>query len=296
MLLVLSIFTFASVALLTIGVAPYAAGFWDEIRRAYRTEEMGSKSAPDILRRVYPLLKVLAKYNGRIRAIKYKDRLQELLRQAGGPMEIRVDEFIGICEISAVVVLVFALVLLKGLIGMSLWICVVFGIVGFFLPIFWLSSYVENRLMSIHRQLPYMVDLLVMAMEAGSSFLEALSIYIQDNRKEVLAEEFTLFLSEMNLGKTRREALTNVANRVGSDEVRSFALAIIQGEEMGTPLGALFRIYADGMRLKRTQRAEKMAGEAAVKILGPSMLMMVAVVLLVLGPVLIKFIRGEMIF
>lgn len=296
MLLIISISTLASVILLTVGVAPYVSNFWAEVRRAYQTERISSRSAPEILQLVYPLLKVLAKYNRRLQMVKHKWKLQELLRQAGAPNELRADEFIGICELSALAVLVLGTLLLKGVLGMSIVICFLIGIGGYFIPVLWLSSYVENRLTTIHRQLPYMVDLLVMAMEAGSSFLEALGIYIQDNRKEALAQEFALFLSEINLGKTRTEALTNLADRVGSEELRSFVLAVNQGEEMGTPLGALLRIYSDGLRLKRTQRAEKIAGESAVKILGPSMMIMVAVVLLVLGPVLVKYIRGELIF
>ena len=296
MLLLLSLTTFASVVLLTVGLAPHISNFWGEVRRAYQTEGMVSSDIPDILRLIYPLLKVLARYNKSFHLARRKEKLMELLRQAGAPIEIQADELIGICELSAAASLVLATLLLKGLLGMSFYFCLAIGVGGFFIPVLWLSSYVENRLLSVHRQMPYMVDLLVMSMEAGSSFLEALSIYIQDNRKDELAEEFSYFISEMNLGKTRREALTHLADRVGSEEVRSFALTITQGEEMGTPLGALLRIYADGMRLKRSQRAEKMAGEAAVKILGPSMLMMIAVVLLVLGPILIKYVRGELIF
>ena len=294
-LVILSISIFTSVLLLTFGVAPYVKRFRGEVIRAYQAEELRSKSAPNLLKAVYPLLKALAQYNKQMELRKRKARYEHLLEQAGAPNEIGADEFIGVGVLSALSVFVFALLLLKGLVGMSIWFCVAVGAGGYFLPGIWLSSFVSTRLVAIHRQLPYMLDLVVMAMEAGSSFLEALGIYIQDNRTDALAEEFNFFVSEIQLGKTRREALINLADRVGSDEVRSFALAIIQGEELGTPLGTLLRVYSDGMRVKRTQSAEKIAGEAAVKILGPSMLMMIAVVLLVLGPIIIKYIRGEMI-
>jgi tight adherence protein C len=294
-LIVFSILIFTSVVLVTLGVGPHIAKFRDDVSRAYLTEQLASQSAPALLRSFYPLLKVLGQYNKGLDLRKRKLKYEKLLEQAGAPNEIGADEFLGIAELCAAAVLIFSILLLKGVLGMSIWFCLAISVGGFFLPGLWLASYVGSRLVAVHRQLPYMLDLLVMAMEAGSSFLEALGIYIQDNRQEPLAEEFSLFLSEINLGKTRREALSNLADRVGSDEVRSFALALIQGEEMGTPLGALLRIYSDGMRLKRTQSAEKLAGEAAVKILGPSMLMMIAVVLLVLGPIIVKYTRGEMI-
>lgn len=292
-ILAVSISAFFSVFLLTLGAGPYVSSFWNEVQRAYRVEALSS-SAPQLLQVIYPLLKVLARYNRRLPLTDHKAKLQKRLRQAGAAIEIAPDEFIGICQLSAFASLAFAVLLLKAVLGMSLFVCFLVAVGGYFLPVLWLNSYVEDRLIGIHRQLPYVVDLLVMAMEAGSTFLEALSIYIQDNRNETLAEEFSLFVSEINLGTTRKEALTNLSDRIGSEEIKSFALAIIQGEEMGTPLGVLLRIYADGMRLKRTQRAEKIAGEAAVKILGPTMTIMVAIVLLVLGPVLIKYIRGEL--
>jgi len=291
-LIILSICTCTAVVFFTLGVQPVIVRFWRAVRRAYRSEELQAEREAPLLRTFYPLIHVIARYNHNTWWGKHKNRLRVLLRQAGAPIEIQAEEFMAVGELSAGACCLLALLVLKGVFGLPLVLCLLLGFGGYFIPTVWLRSYVEDRRAAIHRQLPYMIDLLVMAMEAGSSFLDALAIYIRDHRAEALAEEWTLFLNELNLGRTRREALMNLAERVGSDDIRSLAVTVTQGEEMGTPLGVLLRVYADGLRLKRSQRAEQVAGEAAVRILGPSMLVMVAVVLLVLGPILIKYIRG----
>ena len=294
MLIIVSVCTFAAVILLTLGIQPVIATFWNAVRRAYRTEEFHSERATPLLRAVYPLVHVVAQYNRGGRWAKHKGRVQTLLRQAGGPIEIQAEEFMAICELVATAIFVLALLVVKGLVGLPVVLCVFLGAGGYVVPLLWLRSYVEDRRTAMQRQLPYMIDLVVMVMEAGSLFLDAVAMYIRDHQSEALADEWRLFLSEINLGKTRREALLNLADRAASEDIRSLAVTITQGEEMGTPLGVLLRVYADGMRVKRTQRSEKLAGEAAVRILGPSMLVMIAVVLLILGPILIKYIRGGM--
>lgn len=296
MLIVVSLCTFVAVVLLALAILPALVHFWSAVRRAYQTGDLSSERAAPLLRAVYPLVLVMAHYQRRDHHTRRKARLQELLQQAGGPIEIKAEELRAICLLFASVIFLLTLLVLKGLLGASWLICLLLAVGGYFVPILWLRSYVEDRRTAMHRQLPYMIDLVVMAMEAGSLFLDALEIYIRDHQEETLAEEWRLFISEITLGKTRREALHNLAERVGSEDLRSLAVTVAQGEEMGTPLGVLLRVYADGLRLKRTQRAERLAGEAAVRILGPSMLMMGAVVLLILGPILVKYIRGDGLF
>ena len=92
------------------------------------------------------------------------------------------------------------------------------------------------------------------------------------------------------MGKSRTAALDAMRDRLSDDEIGSLIGAIIQGEQLGTPLALLFRAQADVLRLKRTQRAETIAGEAAVKMLFPAVLIMVATVIIMLGP----FILGLM--
>ena len=98
-------------------------------------------------------------------------------------------------------------------------------------------------------------------------------------------------LADMNLGKTRIEAFQAMRDRLADDEITSIIGSIIQGEHLGTPLARIFRTQADVLRIKRTQRAESIAGEAGVNMLLPGVLVMVATVLIILGPFVLNFIK-----
>jgi tight adherence protein C len=98
-------------------------------------------------------------------------------------------------------------------------------------------------------------------------------------------------LQAIQHGKTRRAALLEMADRVKSEDLAPVIHGINTGEELGTPIGSVLRVQADGIRLKRTQRAEKLAAEASSKILFPTLLIMVAVLLMLMGPVIIKGFR-----
>jgi len=91
----------------------------------------------------------------------------------------------------------------------------------------------------------------------------------------------------MNLGKTRAEAFQAMRDRLADDEITSIIGSILQGETLGTPLANIFRTQADVLRIKRTQRAELVAGEAGVNMLLPAVLVMVATVLIIVGPFLL---------
>lgn len=88
----------------------------------------------------------------------------------------------------------------------------------------------------------------------------------------------------MELGKTRTEALHALRDRLSDDEIGSIIGSIVQAEQLGSPLAGIFRTQADVLRLKRSQKAETLAGEAGVKMLLPGVLVMMSAVLIILGP------------
>jgi tight adherence protein C len=103
------------------------------------------------------------------------------------------------------------------------------------------------------------------------------------------AEEFGRVLTDMNLGKTRVEALTAMRRRLDDDEITSIIGSILQGEQLGTPLAQIFRTQAEVLRVKRTQRAETIAGEAGVKMLLPAVLVMIATALIMVAPFVMNY-------
>jgi tight adherence protein C len=130
-------------------------------------------------------------------------------------------------------------------------------------------------------------------MEAGATFLQALSEAVEEFRDHPVGIEFGRVLGEMSMGKNRTAALESLRQRLDDDEITSIVGSIIQGEELGTPLATLFRTQADVLRIKRTQRAETIAGEAGVKMLLPAILVMAATVLIILGPFVLNFVNFD---
>lgn len=156
-----------------------------------------------------------------------------------------------------------------------------------------LAKQAAYRVWQIKLRLPFLLDLLTLLMEAGSTFLNALREACHEFRDHPVGVEFGRVLAEMNMGKSRTAALESLKQRLSDDEITSIVGAIVQGEQLGTPLAVLFRTQADFMRVKRTQRAETIAGEAGVKMLLPTVLIMVAVVIVILGPFILSFITGD---
>lgn len=154
-----------------------------------------------------------------------------------------------------------------------------------------LAQAAQRRLLLIKRRMPYFLDLMTLLMEAGASFLDALKQSVQEFEGHAIAAEFGRVLTDMHMGKTRREAFDNLRNRLSDDEISSIVGSIIQSEELGTPLAEVFRTQSDVLRVKRTQRAETVAAEAAVRMLLPGVLIMAAAVLIILGPFMLNYLR-----
>ena len=117
--------------------------------------------------------------------------------------------------------------------------------------------------------MPYALDLLTLSVEAGLDFTSALARIVPKLEGTALAQEFGELLRAIRLGKTRSEALRDMADRMGMAEVTSFTSSLVQADELGADLGPVLRVLAEQMRNDRANRAEKKAMEAPVKILFP---------------------------
>ncbi len=161
------------------------------------------------------------------------------------------------------------------------------------LPEFWLYLAVKKRHLAIQRALPFVLDLLTLSVEAGMDFINALQRNCASRRLDPLNEELLRMTKEIQVGSSRRVALRNMAERVGQSDLKSVAFALIQADELGVSIGAMLRIQSEQMRSKRFDRAEKLAAEAPVKMLGPLMLCIFpSVFIILLGPVLAQAMKG----
>ncbi|RLS59148.1 MAG: type II secretion system F family protein [Planctomycetota bacterium] len=155
-----------------------------------------------------------------------------------------------------------------------------------------LHNEAHRRMWRIKTRLPYFLDLVNLLMEAGATFLNALREAVKEFQEQPVGQEFGRVLSELSLGRNRSAALESLRDRLQDDEITSLVGSIIQGEEYGSPLAHVLRSQADVLRIKRTQRAETLAGEAGVQMLFPSMLVMMATVLVILAPFALEFFDG----
>lgn len=165
---------------------------------------------------------------------------------------------------------------------------------GYLIPDMWLTWRVSARQGKLRRGLPDALDLMVICVEAGLGLDQALMKVSQDMKisHPELSEELQFVNLEMRIGKTRIEALRELARRTGLDDIKALVAMLIQTERFGTSIAQSLRVYSDDMRLKRRQRAEEMSAKTAVKMV-PALVFFIfpALMVVILGPAVITLIR-----
>lgn len=152
--------------------------------------------------------------------------------------------------------------------GRGLMIGIPAAAMGFFLPELWLGGRISKRQNDVRKAMPDALDLLTICVEAGLGF-DAAMAKVYEKWDNVVALAFGRVIREIQLGKLRRDALKDMADRLGVPEMTSFIAAVIQSEQLGVSLARVLRIQADQMRIKRRQRAEEAAHKAPIKMLIP---------------------------
>ena len=253
-----------------------------------------------------PILWLLLAASHRLAMPRVKNWLGRKLVAAGSPNYYTVEEYLAMSLGLGIVVMVGLQVFNLLAYGQLSLVLLVFGLVaGIGLLIFHLHDKATKRLRRISRRVPYSLDLIALAMGAGATFTEAVRTVVrersaesfpsplhQDWRGDPFHVELRTVLAEMELGTTRRRALENLANRVPLEALRSIIASIIQAEELGTSLGDVLHDQATLLRLRRSFAAENKAAVASVRILIPCLLLVIAVMLAVFGPVIVRAVRG----
>ena len=217
-----------------------------------------------------PAIEKIGKRLSRSSSEKARQDLQNKLNLAGRPGNLSPEDFTAVRYVACLVL--FALGLLLGaLMGSPMFIAIfaaVGGGIGFFGPLYYLSSKVNARRTEILKALPDAMDLLTIAVEAGLGFDAAMS-RVTDKFKNALSEEFAQVLSEVRLGRPRLEALDDMGRRSGVEDLHNFVQAVIQSEQMGVGVARILRLQSDEMRRKRRQRAQELAAQATLKMMLP---------------------------
>ena len=199
--------------------------------------------------------------------LTWRARVQRQLLAAGAPQGLAPDEFLGLMVVSSLGGAGFG-VFVWAKFGMPV-IIVVATLVGFFLPPIWLNDRARRRQFEIQKTLPFALDLLTLSVGAGLDFTASVSKIVEKLQGSALAFELGITLREIQLGKNRSDALRDLGRRVAVAEMTSVTSALIQADELGAPLGPILRVQGEQLRNGRSQRAEKLAMEAPVKILAP---------------------------
>jgi tight adherence protein C len=172
--------------------------------------------------------------------------------------------------------------------GQSMLIAGTMPLLGFVLARTWLENRVRTRQHEIIKSLPDAFDLITTCVEAGLGLDAALS-KVAEKVQGPFADELALMSREVSLGKLRRDALKDMADRVGVPDLTIFINAVVQAETMGTSIATVLRVQADQMRVRRRQRAEAQAYKAPVKMVFPLVLCIFPTLFLViLGPAAIS--------
>jgi tight adherence protein C len=239
-----------------------------------------------------PVIERLARLTGRFTPAGYTDQIRRKIEIAGNPAGIDVDRFLAfkvLCTIAVpgVIWLFRGYLHQSGLIkGLLLPGVVAFCV--FMLPDQSINKKMKERQKGISRQLPDILDLLVISVEAGLGFEQAIDRTIA-SVPGALSDELGRTLQEIRVGKTRADAMRALDARCDVPELRGFVMAILQADQFGVSIGRVLRGQADEMRIKRRQKAQEQAQKAPVKMLFPLMLCIFpSLFVIILGPAAIQ--------
>jgi tight adherence protein C len=223
---------------------------------------------------------------------RFKGWIRRRLVAAGNPDYYTPEEYLALAIASGLI-----LGLLTGVVFLALAdnfsiVSVCIGMfIGMGLTIFQVYDRSEKRVRIISKRVPYSLDLISLAMGAGATFTEAVQTVVREESVDPFNVELKTMLAEMDLGTTRRKALRNLSDRVPLESLRSIVASVIQAEELGTPLGEVLHQQASLLRLHRSVRAENAAAVASVRILVPSLLILIAVVIAIFGPAILRIVE-----
>jgi tight adherence protein C len=240
------------------------------------------------LKMLSPIYRGLVPRIQQIKMPRWRSDMKRKFVAAGVDDQFDPDEFMGLKFVSSVIflMLAFSFVLQLGK-EMNLFYVSLSLLVGFYAPDFVIYDITNRRKKSILRQLPDMMDLMTLSVEAGLDFMAAIGRVVAYAKDGPLKDEFNQMLKELQLGVVRADALRNMADRVQLSELSSFATILIQADQMGASIGPVLRSQSDLLRMMRFQRAEREGAKATQKLLIPLVVCILpSVFIVIIGPMI----------
>ncbi|CAN5412467.1 type II secretion system F family protein [soil metagenome] len=252
------------------------------LKRQRAVEEPGSWQT------IEPLVRWLGVRLSGVLPDEYRNKMEEQITLAGDFLGITTDEYLAITILSGFAGVGVGIGL--GIYADNMIIPLILGPIGAISPYMQITGAAQDRQKAVSRGLPYVVDLMALAMGAGLDFPGAVRQVVEksSNPNDPIVEEFTLILQTINLGRTRKEVLIDFQRRVPVEVVKEFCGALIQAEERGNPVADVLLIQAGSSRTRRSVRAEELAAKAGVAMVGPLVMVFGTVMLLILTPMMMK--------
>ena len=234
---------------------------------------------------VMPFMRRLGDISTRFTPQNVLEQTRKKLELAGNPGQIDASTFMILHFVAAVFLggLIFVISLFSKTFTLPIKILLVVGftVLGYFLPDLLLKSRIDSRQKSVRKAMPDALDLLTICVEAGLGF-DASMAKVHEKWDNELALAFGRVIREIQLGKLRRDALRDMAERLGIAEMTSFVAAVIQSEMLGVSMAKVLRIQSDQMRVRRRQYAEEQAHKAPIKMIFPMGLLIFPALMIVL--------------
>lgn len=285
-----AVFAFAALVAYAAAAAPLPSGTRTGLRGLKRQRALAQVDG-------WAYIEPIVRWVGmRVHGLLSAQLLASLDRQivmAGGFLGLLAEELAGLTVVSTCAAttmgVVISLLLNAG--SMLPMMTAAFGAIAPFLTV---SGKATERTKAISRRLPDAIDLLALSMSAGLDFPGAVRQAVDKSGTpdDALIEELALILQSLQFGRTRRQALEEFAERAPIDPVREFVGTVVQAELRGNPLSEVLRIQAEVSRQRRSVRGEEAAAKAGVKLIAPMILMMVAILILIAGPMVFKLQAG----
>jgi tight adherence protein C len=242
-------------------------------------------SQPFTDRVILPIVRKLGDLSSRFTPQNVLEQTRKKLDLAGNPGHMDASTFLVLHFVAAGffggVVFLLSLFAKQYSIGIKLLMVLGMAVLGYFFPDLWIRSKINSRQKSVRKAMPDALDLLTICVEAGLGFDAAMS-KVNEKWDNELAVSFGRVIREIQLGKLRREALRDMADRLGLPELTSFVAAVIQSEMLGVSMAKVLRIQSDQMRVKRRQHAEEEAHKAPIKMIFPMGLLIFPALMIVL--------------
>jgi len=234
-----------------------------------------------------PMIQASSQFVGRFTPQRSLEATRHKLDLAGNPNNWSATEFLGIRGLAALLLAALTLIvtmLADVPLAQQLIFIALMGVLGFFLPTIWLGRRIRQRQQEIVKTLPDALDLLTISVEAGLPFDGAMQ-RVADKWNNEISRGFQRVLTELRVGKSRKDALRDMADRMEVPDITSFVAALIQADQLGISIAKVLRIQSEQMRIKRRQRAEEKAQQAPVKMLFPmTFLIFPTILIIILGP------------